>query len=119
MTDKTPQSILYIPSTITLTGDGGMLLAIGVIIALTLVLITFAGNPVSAQIMITDISWLEDITDSENEGTENEGTENEGTENEGTENEGTESSESLTLEGLSPQGESDLAVACSMLPERC
>jgi hypothetical protein len=28
-------------------------------------------------------------------------------------------SESLTLEGLSPQGESDLAVACSMLPERC
>jgi hypothetical protein len=115
MTDKTPQSILYIPSTITLTGDGGMLLAIGVIIALTLVLITFAGNPVSAQIMI----WLEDITDSENEGTENEGTENEGTENEGTENEGTESSESLTLEGLSPQGESDLAVACSMLPERC
>jgi hypothetical protein len=114
MTDKTPQSILYIPSTIILTGDGGMLLAIGVIIALTLVLITFAGNPVSAQIMITDISWLEDITDSENEGTENEGTENEGTENEGT-----ESSESLTLEGLSPQGESDLAVACSMLPERC
>jgi hypothetical protein len=104
MTDKTPQSILYIPSTIILTGDGGMLLAIGVIIASTLVLITFAGNPVSAQIMITDISWLEDITDSENEETENEGT---------------ESSESLTLEGLSPQDESDLAVACSMLPERC
>ena len=29
------------------------------------------------------------------------------------------SSESLTLEGLSPQGESDLAIACSMLPEKC
>ncbi|HEU4823043.1 MAG TPA: hypothetical protein VFS97_06425 [Nitrososphaeraceae archaeon] len=28
-------------------------------------------------------------------------------------------SESLTLEGLSPQGESDLAIACSMLPEQC
>jgi hypothetical protein len=28
-------------------------------------------------------------------------------------------SESLTLRGLSPQGESDLAVACSMFPERC
>jgi hypothetical protein len=81
-----------------------MLLAIDVIIASTLVLITFVGNIISAQIMITDISWLEDITDSENEETENEET---------------ESSESLTLEGLSPQGESDLAVACSMLPERC
>jgi hypothetical protein len=31
----------------------------------------------------------------------------------------TESSESLTLEGLSPQGESDLAISCSMLPEQC
>jgi hypothetical protein len=98
------QSIIYIRSTIILTGDGGMLLAIGAIIALTLVLITFVGNLVSAQIMTTDISWLGDITDSENEETENEET---------------ESSESLTLEGLSPQGESDLAVACSMLPERC
>jgi hypothetical protein len=29
------------------------------------------------------------------------------------------SSESLTLEGLSPQGESDLPIACSMLPEQC
>jgi hypothetical protein len=29
------------------------------------------------------------------------------------------SSESLTLEGLSPQGESDLAIACSVLPEQC
>jgi hypothetical protein len=28
-------------------------------------------------------------------------------------------SESLTLRGLSPQGADDLAVACSMLPERC
>ena len=28
-------------------------------------------------------------------------------------------SEGLTLEGLSPQGGSDLAVACSILPERC
>jgi hypothetical protein len=98
------QSIIYIGSAIKLTGDGGMLRAIGAIIALTLVLITFVGNLVSTQIMTTDISWLGDITDSENEETENEET---------------ESSESLTLEGLSPQGESDLAVACSVMPERC
>jgi Na+-driven multidrug efflux pump len=31
----------------------------------------------------------------------------------------TESSESLTLGGLSPQGEDDLAIACSVLPEQC
>ena len=97
------QSIIYIPLTIILTGDGGILLAVGTIIASISVLITFVGNPVSAQNITTDISWLGD-TDSENEETENEET---------------ESSESLTLEGLSPQGESDLAVACSILPERC
>jgi hypothetical protein len=66
------------------------------------VLITFVGNFVSSQNIITDIFWLGDITDSESE-----------------ESEETEPSESLTLDGLSPQGESDLAVACSMFPERC
>ena len=84
------------------------MLVISVIIASISIFITFVGNPVSAQIITTDISWLGD-TDSENEETENEETENE---------EG-EPSESLTLEGLSPQGESDLSVACSLLPERC
>jgi hypothetical protein len=81
-----------------------MLLVIGVIVASISIFITFVGNPVSAQIITTDISWLGDITDSDDEETEDEET---------------EPSESLTLEGLSPQGESDLAVACSMLPERC
>jgi hypothetical protein len=81
-----------------------MLLAIGAIIVSISVLIIFVGNPASAQNIITDISWLGDITDSDDEETEDEET---------------EPSESLTLEGLSPQGESDLAVACSMLPERC
>jgi hypothetical protein len=66
------------------------------------VLITFVGNFVSSQNIITDIFWLGDITDSESE-----------------ESEETEPSESLTLDDLSPQGESDLAVACSMFPERC
>jgi hypothetical protein len=75
-----------------------MLLAIGTIIASISIFITFVGNPVSAQIITTYISWLGD-TDSKNEETE--------------------PSESLTLEGLSPQGESNLSVACSMLPERC
>jgi hypothetical protein len=86
-----------------------MLLAIGAIIVSISVLIIFVGNPASAQNIITDISWLGDITDSDDEETEDEETEDEET----------EPSESLTLEGLSPQGESDLAVACSMLPERC
>ena len=86
-----------------------MLLAISTIIASLSLLITFVGNLVSAQIIITDISWIEDITDSENAEAENEEAENEEA----------EPSESLTLEGLSPQGESDLAVACSLLPERC
>jgi hypothetical protein len=88
--------------------DSRTLLVISVIIASISVFITFVGNLVSAQIITTDISWLGN-TDSENEETENEETENEET----------ESSESLTLEGLSPQDESDLAIACSMLPERC
>jgi hypothetical protein len=83
--------------------DSRTLLVISVIIASISVFITFVGNLVSAQIITTDISWLGD-TDSENEETENEET---------------GSSESLTLEGLSPQDESDLAIACSMLPERC
>jgi hypothetical protein len=65
---------------------------------------TFVGNLISAQNIITDISWLGDITDSESEETEDE------------EN---EPSESLTLEGLSPQGENDLAIACSLNPEGC
>jgi hypothetical protein len=91
-----------------------MLLAIGAIIVSISVLIIFVGNPASAQNIITDISWLGDITDSDDEETEDEETEDEETEDEET-----EPSESLTLEGLSPQGESDLAVACSMLPERC
>ena len=83
--------------------DSRTLLVISVIIASISIFITFVGNPVSAQIITTDISWLGD-TDSESEETENEET---------------EPSKSLTLEGLSPQGESDLSVACSILPERC
>jgi hypothetical protein len=79
-----------------------MMLAMSAIIVSISVSITFVGNLVSAQ--ISDISWLGDITDSEDEETEDEET---------------EPSESLTLEGLSPQGESDLAVACSVYPERC
>ena len=75
-----------------------MLLAVGAIIASISAFITFDGNLASAQIITTDISWLEDVTDSDDEETEDEET---------------EPSESLTLRGLSRQGESDLAVACS------
>jgi hypothetical protein len=75
-----------------------------VFIASITLLFTFVGNLVSAQNIIMDISWLGDITESESEETEDE------------EN---EPSESLTLEGLSPQGESDLAIACSLNPEGC
>ena len=78
------------------------MLVISVVIASISIFTTFVGNPVSAQIITRDISWLGD-TDNESEETENE----------------TEPSESFTLEGLSPQGESDLSVACSLLPERC
>jgi hypothetical protein len=100
-----------------------MLLAIGAIIASISAFITFDGNLASAQIITTDISWLEDVTDSddeetedeetEDEETEDEETEDEETEDEETEDEETEPSESLTLRGLSRQGASDLAVACS------
>jgi hypothetical protein len=81
-----------------------MLRTIGVFIVSITLLSTCVGNLVSAQIIITDISWLGDITDSESEETEDEET---------------EPSESLILEGLSPQGESDLAIVCSLNLEGC
>jgi hypothetical protein len=93
--------------------NGRRLLAIDAIIASISVFITFVGNSASAEIIIADISWLDDVADSESEETESEETESEETESEETESDEIEPSESLTLRGLSRQGESDLSVACS------
>jgi hypothetical protein len=85
-----------------------MLRAIGVIIALISVLVTFVVL-VSAHNITTDIfsGWnmidSQAVTDSQNSTYAIE----------------TEPSESITLEGLSPQDESDLAVACSSFLEHC
>lgn len=63
--------------------------------ALTLALITFVGNLVSAENITTDIFSAGNITDSKNSTNTTE----------------TKPSESLTLKGLSPQDESNLAIA--------
>ena len=85
-----------------------MLRVIGVIIALISALVTFVVL-VSTQNTTTDIfsGWnmtdSQSVADSLNSANAIE----------------TKPSESLTLEGLSPQGESDLAVACSSFLEHC
>ena len=78
-----------------------MLLVIGAIIALILILITFVVNLASAQ-NVTTPSWIGQVgnmTDVQN-GTNK-----------------TKPSESLTIGGLSPQGENNLAIACSVVRE--
>jgi hypothetical protein len=91
-----------------------MLLVIDVVIALISVLLITFVVLVSAQNTTKDTSsawnitgW--NVTDSQNITNSQNGTNT-------TE---TKPSDSLTLNGLSPQGESDLSVACSMHPERC
>jgi hypothetical protein len=100
------RSIIYITLTIILTGNGGMLLAIGAIIASISVFITFGGTSASD----FTINIPPGNTTDEQSGTNI------------SEIEPPQSltpSESLTLRGLAPQGESDLSVACSVFPERC
>jgi hypothetical protein len=80
--------------------NGRMLMSIGIIIVSISVFITFVATFASAA--------LSNFTINETPGNT--------TDNRNSTN---TSSESLTLGGLSPQGESDLSVACSMLPERC
>ena len=71
-----------------------ILLAISVIIALISALVTFSGwNMIDSQAVTENQNGIYAVE--------------------------TEPSQSLTLEGLSPQGESDLAIACSVLPEQC
>jgi hypothetical protein len=104
------ESIIYIPLTIILTRDGGMLLAIGIIIALISIFITFLGTFASASLSDFTINIpLENATDDQNSTNTPEVEPPQGL----------TPSESLTLRGLSPQGADDLAVACSLLPERC
>ena len=87
-----------------------MLLAIGTIIALISVLIIFVGTFASASLSDFTINIPpENTTDNQNDTNTPEIEPPQGL----------TPSESLTLSGLSPQGADDLAVACSMLPERC
>ena len=88
-----------------------MLLAIGLIIVSISVFITFVGAFASDSLsdLIINIPSEENITDDQND-TKTPEIEPP---------QGLTPSESLTLQGLSPQGESDLSVACSLLPERC
>ena len=84
--------------------DGRIFLAIGAIIVYTLVLITFVGTYTSASLSNFTINIPSgNTTDDQN----------------GTNIPETEPSESLTVGGLSPQGESNLAIACSVNPEGC
>jgi hypothetical protein len=87
-----------------------MLLAIGAIVASISVLITFIGTFASASLSDFTINIPpENTTDNQNDTNTPEIEPPQGL----------TPSESLTLGGLSPQGESDLSVACSLLPERC
>jgi hypothetical protein len=86
------------------------LLATGAIIALTLVFITFVGTFASASLSNFTINIPTGNTTNDQNATNTPETEPP---------QSLKPSESLTLEGLSPQGESDLAVACSVMPERC
>jgi hypothetical protein len=89
-----------------------MLLAIGAIIASISLLITFVGTFVSALSDFTINIPTENTTDYQNS--------QKGTNTSEIEPpQGRTPSESITLRGLSPQGADDLAVACSLLPERC
>ena len=87
-----------------------MLMAIGIIIASISVLITFVGTFASASLSDFTINIPPgNATDDQNSTNMPELEPPQGL----------TPSESFTLEGLSPQGESDLSVACSLLPERC
>jgi hypothetical protein len=82
-----------------------MLLGIGAIIASISALITFVGTFASASSLSNFTINIPpgNTTDSQNSTNTTE----------------TKPSESLTLGGLSPQGQDNLATACSVLPERC
>jgi hypothetical protein len=105
------QSIIYISLTIILIRDDVMLPAIGAIIAsISVLLITFVGTFASASLSDFTINIPPgNATDDQNSTNTPEVEPPQGL----------TPSESLTLSGLSPQGADDLAVACSMLPERC
>jgi predicted PurR-regulated permease PerM len=90
-----------------------MLLAIVAIIVSILVLMTFVGTFVSASLSDFTINIPpENTTDYQNSQKGINTSEIEPPQ-------GRTPSESITLRGLSPQGADDLAVACSLLPERC
>ena len=88
-----------------------MLMAIGIIIASISIFITFVGTFASASLSNPTINIASEgnITDDQN-GTKTQEIEPP---------QGLTPSESLTLGGLSPQGEGNLAIACSVNPEGC
>jgi len=102
--------MLYTPLTIILTVIDRMLLAMSAIIVSISVFITFGGTFVSASLSDLTINIPQENTTDDQNGTKTSEVEPP---------QGLTPSESLTLRGLSPQGASDLAVACSMFPERC
>ena len=87
-----------------------MLLAIGIIIASIPVFITFVGTFASSSLSNFTINIPPGNTTVDQNATNTPEIEPP---------QGLTPSEGLTLEGLSPQGESDLAVACSFFLERC
>lgn len=87
-----------------------MLMAIGIIIASISVLITFVGTFASASLSNPTINIPPGNTTDDQNSTKTPEIEPP---------QGLTPSESLTLGGLSPQGEGNLAIACSVNPEGC
>jgi hypothetical protein len=90
--------------------NGRIFLAIGTINAYTLVLVTFVGTSTSASLSNFSINIPSGNTTDDQNGTNIPETEP---------SQSLTPSESLTVGGLSPQDESNLAIACSVNPERC
>jgi hypothetical protein len=87
-----------------------MLMAIGIIIASILIFITFVGTFASASLSNPTINIPPENTTDDQNGTKTPEIEPP---------QGLTPSKSLTLGGLSPQGEGNLAIACSVNPEGC
>jgi hypothetical protein len=102
---------IYSPLTIIiLTVNGRIFLALGAIIAYTLVLVTFIGTSTSTSLSNFSINIPSGNTTDDQNGSNIPETEP---------SQSLTPSESLTVGGLSPQDESNLAIACSVNPEGC
>jgi hypothetical protein len=100
---------IYSPLTKIPTVNSKIFMAIGAIIA-ALSLVTFIATSTSASLSNFTINKPSGNTTDDQNDTNIPETES---------SQSLTPSESLTVEGLSPQDESDLAIACSVNPERC